>query len=128
AGPLKGLFKTAAKGLDGFAAQQRKLARIMDVFLPFTAEYHYIFRCDNARAAYARLTAEDKQKVLWAPESLDWRKWFLEIHIPALERHVFPLMEERLRRPLRAPQRHSNLVLLLEEMADRYDLKIALQR
>lgn len=128
AGPLRPFLQPAAKGLEGFATQQRKLARIMDVFLPFTAEYHYIFRCDNTRAAYARLSEADKQRLLWAPEKIDWRRWFLEVHVPALERHVFPLMEERLRRPVRAPERHGTLVGLLEEMADRYELKVALQR
>lgn len=127
-GPLAPFLKPAAKGLAGFATQQRKLARIMDVFVPFTAQYHYIFRCDNTRAAYARLGAEDKARLLWAPESIDWRRWFLDVHVPALERHVFPLMEEKLRRPLRAPERHATLVGLLEEMADRYELKVALQR
>lgn len=128
AGPLKPFVKPTAKGLEGFAAQQKKLARIMDVFVPFTAEYHYIFRCDNTRAAYARLGERDRARLLWAPESIDWRQWFLEVHVPALERHVFPLMEAKLRRPLRAPERHTNLVTMLEEMAERYDLKVALQR
>jgi long-chain acyl-CoA synthetase len=128
AGPLAPFFKPAAKGLKGFADQQNKLARIMDVFLPFTAEYHYIYSTANTRAAYARLDAVDKARLLWAPETIDWRRWFLDVHVPALERHVFPLMEAKLKRPLKAPQRHASLVALLEEMADRHDLKVALQR
>ncbi len=133
ASALSSVFKAAglkpiAKGLKGFADQQKKLGRIMDVFVPFTAEYHYIYSTQNTRAAYARLGAEDRQKLLWAPEKLDWRSWFLDVHVPALERHVFPLMEAKLKRPLKAPQRHASLVALLEEMAERHDLKVALQR
>ncbi len=127
-GPLKPFLKPAAKGLDGFAKQQDKLARIMDVFLPFTAEYHYVFSCENTRAAYARLAESERAKLPWRPETIDWRKWFLEVHIPALERHVFPEMEKRLKRPLRAPVSHDSLVGLVEEMAERHDLKVALQR
>ncbi len=128
AGPLAPFLKPAAKGLKGFAEQQTKLARIMDVFLPFTAEYHYIYGTANTRSAYARLRPEDRARLLWAPETIDWRSWFLDVHVPALERHVFPLMEAKLKRPVRAPQRHASLVALLEEMADRHDLKVALQR
>src|SRR5690606_32708602 len=46
AGPLAAFLKPASKGLSDFANQQRKLARIMDTFLPFTAEYHYVFKTD----------------------------------------------------------------------------------
>jgi long-chain acyl-CoA synthetase len=67
----------------------------MDTFLPFIAEYQYVFRADNVRAAYARLPEAQRALVPWYPERLDWRQWFLEVHVPALERYVFPLMERR---------------------------------
>src|SRR5690606_5490361 len=54
--------------------------------------------------------------------------WFLEVHAPALERHVFPEMEKRLKKKVRVPRRHASLVSLLDEMAERHDLKVALQR
>ena len=48
--------------------------------------------------------------------------------MPGLEKWVFPELEERLRRPRKAPQRHETLPAMLDEMADRYDLAVALQR
>ncbi len=54
-GPAAALLKPTAKALSGFAEQQRRVGDVLGVFVPFTAEYKYIFRCDNMRAARARL-------------------------------------------------------------------------
>lgn len=128
AGPLKPLLKPAADGLDGFSKQQAKLAKIMDTFVPFTAEYHYIFKTEAIYSAFERLGEADKARIPWGPHALDWRTWFLEVHAPALERHVFPEMERRLKKKTRAPRAHESLTTLLTGMAERYQLKVALQR
>jgi long-chain acyl-CoA synthetase len=127
-GPAKPLLAPAAEAVQSFAEQQRKVGKVLEVFVPFTVDFHYVFRCDNVRHAVARLAPEEREIVGWAPDALDWRKWFLEVHVPALEKWVFPQIEERLRRPKRAPARHETLTSMLDEMADRYDLAIALQR
>ncbi len=129
AGPLQGLLKPAATSLESFASQQEKIARVMDTFLPFTAELHYIFKTDAVYAAYERLGESERLLVPWGPENLDWREWFLEVHAPALERHVFPEMEKRFKKKeLKAPRSHGSLTLLLDGMAERYGLKVALSR
>lgn len=127
-GPAAPLLKPAAKLVYEFSEQQRKVGNVLSVFLPFTSEFHYIFSCENTRAAHARLSESERALVDWSPEKLDWREWFLEIHVPALEKWVFPQIEERLRRPKKAPERHETLPALLDEMAERFDLAIALQR
>lgn len=97
-GPLRSAMAPLARGLEDFAAQQQRLARVMDTFLPFVAEYQYVFRATQVRRAFARLSLEEQRLFPWHPEQIDWRHWFLEIHAPALERHVFPQMEARLKR------------------------------
>ncbi|MFZ5895650.1 MAG: AMP-binding protein [Myxococcota bacterium] len=127
-GPIAPLLKPAAEAVEKFSEQQRRVGNILEVFVPFTAQYHYVFRTDNVRAAQARLVPTDRAKVDFSPEKIDWRAWFLDVHVPGLERWVFPQIEEKLRRPKKAAQRHETLPLMLEEMADRYDLAVALQR
>jgi hypothetical protein len=41
---------------------------------------------------------------------------------------VFPQIESKLKRPKKAAAAHETLPLLLEEMAERYELAVALQR
>ena len=127
-GPVAALLKPAARLLSDFSEQQRRVGEVLDAFVPFTAEYDYTFRCDHPRAACARLGERDRQRIGWAPETIDWRRWFLDVHMPALERWVFPKIEERIRRPVKAPRHHETLDAMLDDMADRYQLATALQR
>ncbi len=127
-GPLASLARPASKALAGFGEQQQRIGKILGVFVPFTAEYDYVFRCDNTRAAYARLGERERRLINWTPDQLNWREWFMDVHIPALERHVFPEIEKRLERPLKPPRHHETLVALLDEMAERHELAVALQR
>ncbi|HSC90003.1 MAG TPA: SDR family oxidoreductase, partial [Polyangiaceae bacterium] len=97
-GPLQRALQPVSRGLEAFASQQQRLARVMDTFLPFVAEYQYVFSAAEVRRAFARLSPAEQELFPWHPDRIDWREWFLGIHAPALERHVFPEMEARLRR------------------------------
>lgn len=127
-GTLGSVLSPAKKGLYDFARQQQKLARVMDTFLPFIADYQYVFSTANVRRAYARLSDDERALVPWYPERIDWRSWFLDIHVPALERHVFPEMERRLKRQAPPPRAHESLTSLLDAAARRFDLSVALAR
>jgi len=127
-GPLSRVFGSAKASLETFGKQQDRIARVMDTFLPFVTEYHYVFSAAAVRAAHARLSPTEQSLVPWYPEKLDWRSWFLDVHVPALERHVFPEMEERIKRKPKAPRAHETITSLLDDMALRHELKVALQR
>jgi long-chain acyl-CoA synthetase len=127
-GPAATVLAPTAKALNDFGEQQRKVARVMNVFLPFICEYHYIFRCDNTREAFARLNEADRARIGWTPEEIDWRNYFLDVHLPALEQWVFPKIDQKLKKKTKAPRAHETLTRMLEEMAERYELSVALQR
>ncbi len=127
-GPVGSMFKPTVKNLERFAKTQLKLYDIVKQFEPFVATFDYEFRCDNTRSAWARVSDAERDKLLWEPEKLDWRDWFLNTHMPGLERWVFPEMEQRLRKPVRSLQRFESLPDLLSQMAERYGLATALSR
>jgi long-chain acyl-CoA synthetase len=126
-GALNTFLQPMAKGLRQFSKTQQKIADVVAQFQPFTAELDYEFRCDNTRAALARVLPSERAELCWDPESIDWREWFLETHVMGLERWVFPEIEKKLKKPVRALRRHETLVELLEEMANRFELSVALQ-
>lgn len=126
-GPVASLFKPAAKALRKAAATEDKLGDVMDLFLPFTVECEWIFSCANTRSALERMPADERAKFIWYPETLDWRDWMFEVHIPAIERWATPQFEERLKRELKPLRRYETLVALLDEMADRHDHGVALR-
>jgi long-chain acyl-CoA synthetase len=92
------MVEQAKEKLDEVVEQADGVNVIVDIFLPFIWENRFIFRCDNTRSLYADMPAHDRAKIPFAPESLDWRTYFLEVHIPGLEKWVFPGLDEETER------------------------------
>ena len=93
AGALFGVADRWSLSLGRFAQRQRSIARVLEAFLPFIARHDYRFTSANVRAAYARLTLEERMKLPWIPESIDWSQWFFDVHVKGLERWVFPSLD-----------------------------------
>jgi long-chain acyl-CoA synthetase len=126
-GPARSLLKPASKALLAIAKTEARTADIQALFIPFTAEADWIFSCANTRAAFARMPEGERARFFWSPESIDWRDWLWNVHLPGLERWVYPLIEERLQRETKPLRRYDTLLDLLDEMAERFDHAVALQ-
>jgi long-chain acyl-CoA synthetase len=126
-GPIKELFLPAAKALESAARTEDKQGDVIDLFLPFIAEGDWVFSCANTRAAMERMPPEERARFYWQPEKIDWRQWMFEIHLPGLEKWVIPEIDERLRRETKPLRRYDTLLDLVDEMAERHDLAVALQ-
>jgi long-chain acyl-CoA synthetase len=125
ANPLLG---EAAQALERAANRIGKIGEIQEVFAPFTTTRLGPFDCSNTRAAHARLSEDDKMKLPWAPETIDWADWMMNIHMPAMERRIIPEMDRRLKKAIRPLAAYPTLVALVDEMAERHDLALALQQ
>jgi long-chain acyl-CoA synthetase len=121
-------LKPAADAIESAAKREEKIAAILKLFAPFTAHQNGPFSCANVRAAYARLGEEDRAKLTWAPESLDWPKWFHGVHMPAMEKYILPEMDKKLARETKSLAAHETLLWLLFEMAERHAHAPALTR
>jgi long-chain acyl-CoA synthetase len=117
-----------ARALEDVARRESKIAEILRLFEPFSSTMNGPFDCSNTRAAFARASDDDKKRLPWAPESLDWADWMMNVHMPAIEKRIMPEMDKRLKREPRALAAHATLVSLVDEMAERHDLSLALQR
>ncbi len=117
----------AAKALRDVARREDKIADIIELFEPFTSQLNGPFDCSNARAAFARLSEEDRAKLPWSPETLDWADWMMNVHMPAMEKRIIPEMDRKLKKELAPLVAHATLVSLVDEMAERHDLALALQ-
>jgi long-chain acyl-CoA synthetase len=127
-GPIRSIMKPAAEALQSAAKAEGRTADILEIFMPFVAEADWLFSCANTRAAMSRMPAEERERFTWEPEAIDWRKWMWEVHLPGLEKWVYPLIDDRLKRELKPFRPYDNLIDVLEEMADRHDHAVALQR
>jgi long-chain acyl-CoA synthetase len=114
------------KRLDGFLDQVGIARSLVSVYLPYIQDLVYTFHCRNIRALYARMTPADARRHPFAPEKIDWRDYWINIHIPGLRRHIFPQLDLHTRGRVRAARRHRNLVELLETAASRFGAGAAL--
>src|SRR5258707_973159 len=80
------------------ARAERDLIRaekLIELYEPFILHNEHVFECENARLLSAMLPAEEHQLFDFAPESIDWWDYWINVHIPALRRWCYPLMEGR---------------------------------
>jgi long-chain acyl-CoA synthetase len=80
------------------ARQERDLGRaekLIELYEPFILHNEHVFECENARLLSAALPASERSLFAFDPESIDWWHYWINIHIPALRRWCYPLMEGR---------------------------------
>jgi Male sterility protein/haloacid dehalogenase-like hydrolase len=80
------------------ARQERDLLRaekLIELYEPFILHNEHVFECENARLLSAALSPEECEIFAFDPESIDWWDYWINVHIPALRRWCYPLMEGR---------------------------------
>ncbi len=126
--PAQSATRPLKKQLAGAEKQLKNVDFVFQTFMPFISELDYRFRCDATRALYARCVDEDKAKVPFQPEQLDWRWYLNDVHVPGLRKWVFPHLEAKLRKRPRAEDRFAELSSFLDEIAEREGSAPAVQR
>jgi thioester reductase-like protein len=80
------------------AKAERDLTRaekLIELYEPFILHNEHVFACENARLLSAALPEDERLIFSFDPEALDWWDYWINIHIPALRRWCYPLMEGR---------------------------------
>jgi alcohol-forming fatty acyl-CoA reductase len=81
-----------------FAKAERDLIRaekLIELYEPFILHNEHVFECENARLLSAALPPEERTLFDFTPEAVDWWDYWINVHIPALRRWCYPLMEGR---------------------------------
>jgi long-chain acyl-CoA synthetase len=68
----------------------------------------------------------EQPELHWHPEDIDWHHYFLKIHIPGLERHVYPELDAKLKKDKAPLRRHDHIAAFLDDIAERHELAPAL--
>lgn len=80
------------------ARQERDLERVeklIELYEPFILHNEQVFQADNVQLLSAALPEEERQSFGYDPASIDWWDYWINIHIPALRRWCYPLLEGR---------------------------------
>jgi long-chain acyl-CoA synthetase len=96
-----------------FAKAERNLERVeklIELFEPFILRNEHDFVAENIERLTEALVPEESATFAYDTRSIDWRDYWINIHIPALRRWTYPLIEGR---PLEArPARAFQLAAL----------------
>ncbi|MBI4854039.1 MAG: AMP-binding protein [Acidobacteria bacterium] len=98
-----------------------------DLFRPFTNENQYVFRCDNTRKLMGRISPDEQHLLSWTPAQIDWYRYWMEIHIPGLEKWVFPTFEEDLEEKPKRVYTYRDLIELFETTTKRHARRVAMR-
>lgn len=90
------------------ARRLERLEEVVSTFRPFLLEHDLELDTAAARALSARLPAEERAVCAWEPGAIEWRRYWMDVHLPGLRRWVFPALEGR--RGERRPRREVRLV------------------
>lgn len=126
--PLGSVARGGQRNLQALSKQMAMTDFIFETFIPFIAELNYTFRCDNTRMEADRLVESDRALLRWNPDQTDWRDYWIDVHVKGLRKWVFPHLEAKLMKRPRAEDRFSDLLSLLDEVAEREGNHIAVQR
>lgn len=80
------------------AKTERNLERVeklVELFEPFILHNEHDFVADNVEKLSQALTPEEKEIFGYDTAGLDWWEYWINIHIPALRRWTYPLIEGR---------------------------------
>jgi hypothetical protein len=69
--------------------------KLIELYEPFILHNDHVFECENTRMLSAALPPEESAAFDFAPEAIDWWDYWINVHIPALRRWCYPLMEGR---------------------------------
>jgi len=89
------------------ARQERELEKVIkliDLFEPFILHNDHVFEAANVERLSAALPAEEREAFGYDARSLDWWDYWINVHIPALRKWCYPLIEGR---PLEARPRRN---------------------
>lgn len=125
-GPLSGMAQQVRGAVADLEAFTKKGEEDYHTFKPFIVDNAYVFRADNSRALFARLADKDRKLLRWSPQSIDWYDYWLRVHLPGLEKWVFPKLEEG-DKPKRRVYTYGSLVELFDGVTKVHAGRVAMR-
>ena len=89
------------------ARQERELEKVIKLvalFEPFILYNDHVFEAANVERLSAALPAEERASFGYDARSIDWWDYWINVHIPALRKWCYPLIEGR---PMETTERRS---------------------
>jgi long-chain acyl-CoA synthetase len=124
---LQGLVADTRKKLDDVNQLAVQATELFELFMPFIHDNEFVFRSDNVRALFAGMSPADQQKLVWDPENIQWREYWMDNHMLALKKWIFPDLEEEFKPKTKSVYQYKNLLELFDATVKRHRSRVALR-
>jgi long-chain acyl-CoA synthetase len=92
---MSSLPSSMTKPLAKTERNLERVEKLVELFEPFILHNEHDFVADNVEKLSQALTPEEKEIFGYDTAGLDWWEYWIDIHIPALRRWTYPLIEGR---------------------------------
>jgi hypothetical protein len=89
--------------------------KLIELFEPFILLNDHVFEAANIERLSAALARDERADFGYDVRSLDWWNYWINVHIPALRKWCYPLLEGR--QPETRPRRSVPLAIRTESAA-----------
>jgi thioester reductase-like protein len=72
-----------------------KVEKLIELYEPFILHNEYVFEAKNIELLFAALPPEERQAFGYDANYIDWWDYWINIHIPALRKWSYPIIEGR---------------------------------
>ena len=79
-----------SSALRTLGLQARFREQTLEQYLPFVLHNRFVFECENIRLAYAMISAEDRERLPWAPEKIDWKHYWTHNQVSGIRKWIQP--------------------------------------
>ena len=111
---MMALAERAKDKLGQVADFSGQVTDLVDIFKPFTHDHDIAFRCDNTSELFGQLSAEDRERLVWEPEAIDWRHYWMDTHFDGLQEWVFPILDDEFGPKARTVYTYKDLLELFD--------------
>ena len=88
--PGKRKLQAARTSLRTLGLQLGFREQTLEQYLPFILHHRYVFESQNTREAVRRISEEDRARLPWNPEQIDWNTYWRRNQIQGIKRWVEP--------------------------------------
>ncbi len=76
-----------------------RLEKLIELYEPFILHNEHVFEALNVEALSEALPPEEKATFGYDPHAIDWWEYWINIHVPALRKWTYPLIEGKALEP-----------------------------
>ncbi len=121
------LAEHAKERLASISSLTGQTQSLFELFQPFIYDRRYVFKSDHMRALMAKMAPHDRQALRWDPEAIEWREYWLGVHMPGLEKWVFPEIEEEFKSKPRSVYTYRDLLEMFEATTKHHKNRTAMR-